>query len=125
VVGQLVVDAQGHLAAREDALAGNLVEEGADQGADVLDEVLAIVENQDGLRARESLAQLRTPGNVQGLGDHLFQDGRAVDGFESDQPDTAGNLQLSCQLQQEPGLAHPSRSDDVYEPVFCDELAQG
>ncbi len=114
---QLVVEAERHLAGRQDPEAGDGVQQGPGETGDLGDDVLAVVQEEQGLGPGQALDQRRpSTRDVQGLGHDPSEVGTVGYGVQADQPGSPGQGRRLAQLAGQPGLAHPRRSHHRHQP---------
>ncbi len=113
----LLGQTEGHLARGQHREPGRHREERLDQLGHRTHQVLAVVQEQDGVGADEPVVQGRHPADdAEGLGHGVGQVGRGSDPVETDQPDaTWGRIKPVRDLQREPGLADAGRTQDRHQ----------
>jgi len=126
LMDHFAVQAQRDLTGRHDVQAWCFVQQGADQGGDRVDDVLAAVQHQHRLGTGEPLDEaLLAAGQVQGLGDQPRDGGAGVGGVEPDQPDTSWDVTAAGSFHGQTGLADAGRPGQCHQAMVPGQHRQG
>jgi hypothetical protein len=125
-VGMFAVDAERELAGGEDANPQSGPQERCHQFGDRVDDVLAVVEHDQHVRAAQALDQGRLGGavGVERDGDGVTDRFGRAGCFETHEPGAVGRLEPPSHLEREARLADAGRADERHEPVRGEKLAR-
>jgi hypothetical protein len=124
-VHELAVQSQGPLARDEHAHGRRGVEHPCDQRADPVDQVLAVVEDEQRVGAAQTRADVRGVDEGDRVGDEDRDLVRVPGGVEPDQPAAVHGIDLPGDLDGEAGLADARRPGEGHEPVGAQSGDEG